>query len=246
MADLAMSPQSQTLSQVDRVVDTIVAPSRTFSDIRRTTSWWLPFVLVVVAAYILTAAIQQKVGWSLLVDNQMRSNPKAEERLAQLTPEQLAKQHRITQNITMGAFYALPLVDIASFAFMAIILWPTINFAFGGSATYGQVLAVTVFAAIPGAIKAVLAAVLLYAGRSPESFTADDMLGSNIGYYIVSPGAAKTFLTSVDVFSIWTAVLLSIGLAIVARTKKSSGYIAVFGWWLLIVFVRTGFAAINS
>ncbi len=196
MADLAISPQGHTLSQVQRVVDTIVAPSETFSDIPRSTSWWLPFVLAVIAAYILTAAIQQKVGWSQLVDNQMRSNPKAEERLAQLTPEQLAKQHRITENITRGAFYAVPVVDLASFAFMAVFLWPTINFVFGGSATYGQVLAVTVFASIPGAIKALLAAILLYAGRSAEEFTADDMLGSNIGYYIPSPGALKTFLTS--------------------------------------------------
>lgn len=246
MADLAMSPQGHTLSQVQRVVDTIVAPSETFSDIPRSTSWWLPFVLVVIAAYILAAAIQQKVGWSQLVDNQMRSSPKAEERLAQLTPEQLARQHHITENITRGAFYAVPVVDLASFALMAVILWPTINFVFGGSATYGQVLAVTVFASIPGAIKALLAAILLYAGRSAEGFTADDMLGSNIGYYIRSPGALKTFLTSVDIFSIWTAVLLSIGLAIVARTKKSSGYLVVFGWWVLIVLVRTAFAGINS
>lgn len=246
MADMTMSPPVLPLSEVQRVVDTIVAPSKTFSDVPRKQSWWLPFLLIVVAAYVLTAAIQQKVGWSQLVDNTMRSNPKAEERLAQLSPEQLANQHRITQNFTMGTFYALPVVDIASFAFMAVILWPTINFGFGGSATYGQVLAVAVFSAIPGAIKALLAAMLLYLGRSPETFTPDDMLGSNLGYYIASPGPVKTLLSSVDVFSIWTAVLLSIGLAIVGRTKKSAGYAAVFGWWILIVLVRTGFAAIGS
>jgi hypothetical protein len=31
------------LSQVERVVDTFVASSKTFTDILRSTSWWLPF-----------------------------------------------------------------------------------------------------------------------------------------------------------------------------------------------------------
>ena len=35
------------LSQVERVVDTFVAPSKTFTDILRSTTWWLPFLLSV-------------------------------------------------------------------------------------------------------------------------------------------------------------------------------------------------------
>ena len=33
---------------------------------------------------------------------------------------------------------------------------------------------------------------------------------------------------------------MGIGLAIVAGAKRSSGYIAVFGWWALIVLVGVG------
>ena len=246
MSEMAMAFDSKPLSEPERVVDTIVAPSKTFHDILRKSSWWLPFLVVILAGYLLTAAIQQKVGWSQLVENEIHANPKAEQRMADLSPEQVATQHKAMQFSFMGGFYGLAVVDILSFAFMAVILWPTINFGFGGKATYGRVLAVCVFAAIPGAIKAVLAAVLLYAGRSPDSFTTDTMLGSNLGYYINSPGALKTLLTSFDLFSIWTAVLLSIGLAIVARTRRSSGYFAVFGWWILITVVRTGWTAVGS
>ena len=35
------------LSQMERVVDTFVAPKKTFTDILRSTSWWLPFLLMV-------------------------------------------------------------------------------------------------------------------------------------------------------------------------------------------------------
>ena len=246
MSQVSVVPESAALSQTERVTDTLVAPTKTFTDVLRSSSWWLPFVLVILCGYLLTAAIQQKVGWSQLVDNEIRSNPKLEQRLADMTPEQTAAQHKGMQYSFMGTFYAIPIFDLASFALMAVILWPTINFGFGGSATYSRVLAVTVFAAIPGAIKALLAAILLYAGRGADTFTADTVLGSNIGYYLESAGPLKTLLTSFDLFSIWTAVLLSIGLAVVARTKRSNGYIAVFGWWILITLGRTGWAAVGA
>lgn len=246
MPEAVLVSEVRPLSQTERVVDTLVAPTKTFTDLFRSVSWWLPFLLVILCGYLLAAGIQQKVGWSQLVENEIRANPKLEQRVADMSPEQTAAQHKAMQYSFMGAFYAVPVIDLASFALMAVILWPTINFGFGGTATYGRVLAVTVFAAIPGALKALLAAILLYAGRSPDTFTTDGMLGSNLGYYVESAGPLKTLLTSFDLFSIWTAILLSIGLAIVARTRRTNGYIAVFGWWILITLVRTGWAAVGA
>ena len=40
--------------------------------------------------------------------------------------------------------------------------------------------------------------------------------------------------------------LVGIGLAIVAKVKKSAGLAAVFGWWLLILIVKVGYAAITG
>ena len=40
------------LSQVERVVDTFVAPSKTFADILRSTSWWLPFLIQIGRAHV--------------------------------------------------------------------------------------------------------------------------------------------------------------------------------------------------
>ena len=43
----AVMESGKPLSQVERVVDTFVAPTATFTDILRSTSWWLPFLLLV-------------------------------------------------------------------------------------------------------------------------------------------------------------------------------------------------------
>ena len=39
-------------------------------------------------------------------------------------------------------------------------------------------------------------------------------------------------------------MLVGIGLAIVAGVKRSSGYIAVFGWWAIVVLVGAGWSAV--
>jgi len=41
-------------------------------------------------------------------------------------------------------------------------------------------------------------------------------------------------------------ILMGMGLAIVAGVKRTSGYIAVFGWWAIVVLVGVGFAAAFS
>jgi hypothetical protein len=92
----------------------------------------------------------------------------------------------------------------------------------------------------------VIAALVLFFGTAAENFTLQNMLGTSAGYYIEEAGPLKTFLTSFDLFTLWTLVLMSIGLAIVAKTKRSSGFIAVFGLWLITVLVGTGLAAISS
>jgi len=42
----------------------------------------------------------------------------------------------------------------------------------------------------------------------------------------------------------WSLILVGIGLAVVAHVKRSSGLIAVLGWFVLILLVRVGYAAI--
>ena len=44
----------------------------------------------------------------------------------------------------------------------------------------------------------------------------------------------------------WTLVLLGMGTAAVAGVKRGSGYIAVFGWWAIIVLFGVGIAAVRG
>jgi hypothetical protein len=58
--------------------------------------------------------------------------------------------------------------------------------------------------------------------------------------------ALYSLASSLDVINIWSLFLMGMGIAIVAGVKRSSGYIAVFGWWALIVLISVGYAAATS
>jgi hypothetical protein len=60
------------------------------------------------------------------------------------------------------------------------------------------------------------------------------------------PAALWGVYSALDIMGIWTLVLLSMGLAKVAGTKPSTGYIAVFGWWVLTVAIGVGISAAFS
>ena len=243
-------PVAPGLSQWQRVTNTFTAPSKTFEDIKRgNKSWWLPFLILAVAGYILFAAISFKIGVHQVVDNQMHLDPKAEERMAQAPPDTRAMTEKISYYVTEGVFIANPLFVLAISAVGSLGLWGTINFVFGGKAKYGNIFAVWMFAYLPSVVKTLLGVVVIFAGADPETYNIKNFAPTNIAAFLPVAETNKvvySLASSLDAVSIWIAILLGIGVAIVAGVKRTSGYIAVFGWWAIFVLIGLGFAAISG
>jgi hypothetical protein len=183
-----------------------------------------------------------------VAENSIKQSPKRAEQFDKLPADQRASQMKITVIVTKVIFGAIPIFALIATAVIAGVLLATINFGFGGKATFWEVFAVSWYAGLPGLIKVVLGIAALLAGLAPESFNSQNFSGTNIGYYL-PPETSKPLMslaTSLDVVTIWTLILSAIGLSIVAGTKRSSGYIAVFGWWILVILVGAGSAAAFS
>ncbi|MGB7546138.1 MAG: YIP1 family protein, partial [Terracidiphilus sp.] len=249
MSDQEVQPAAEAapgLSQWQRVSNTFSAPSKTFADIKRgNRSWWMPFVILALVSYILFAAVAFKIGMQQVVDNQIHLNPKQEEKLAEAPPAQREMSAKISLYVTEGVFIANPLLLLAIVALGSLGLWGTINFGFGGKAKYGSIFAVWMFASLPSVIKVLLGTIVIFAGVAPESFNIKNYAPTNLGAFLnplETNAALYSLATSLDAITIWTLVLLGIGTAAVAGVKRSSGYIAVFGWWALFVLIGVGFA----
>jgi hypothetical protein len=240
-------PVGGGLTQWQRVVYTFSAPSKTFNDIRdRSRSWWLPLIILALGGYVMFAAITAKIGWQQVAENAVHQSPKAEERMANATPEARATSQKFTVIFMEGAFIANPALVLLFAAVGSLVLWGTINFMFGGKAKYGNVFAVWLYASLPGIIKSLLCVAVIYTGIAPESFNLSNPAPTNIGAFLnpmETNAALYALAKALDIVTIWTLILAGIGVAAIAGVKRNSGYIAVFGWWVIIVLCSVGWAA---
>ena len=247
------APEAPGLTQMQRVTCTFSAPSKTFEDIKRgNKSWWMPLLIMAIVSYLFFAVVASKVTMQTVVDNQRKlMSEQQQEQMGKATPEQREMQTKISLYVTEGVFIASPLFVLAVAAVVSLVLWGTINFVFGGKANFGAIFAVWFFANLPSIFKTLLGIVVVFISNTPETFNIKNFAPTNLAAFVFpNPVEANKALyalaSSLDFVSIWCLVLMSIGLATVAGVKRTSGYIAVFGWWAIVLLISVGVAAIQG
>lgn len=240
-------PESKGLAQVERVVDTFVAPSKTFTDILRSTSWWLPFLLLVVVTMASSFAIDRKIGFERVAEQSISQSSAVEEQMAQLPPDQRAVQiHRIAVGQKYGS-YAAAVIILIFVAIVALLNWVSLNFGLGAKTSFGQNFAVCMYAGLPKIFVGLLNIVFVYAGVNTENFDLNNPVGTNIGYYMTdSAHWLQTAMSFFDIFGLWTLALTVIGLAIISRKSKTQAAIVAVGWWLIGMLILTGITAVRG
>ncbi len=246
MADMVVAGSGGAggLSQVERVVDTFVAPSKTFTDILRNTSWWLPFVLYFIVAAFFAFSVDKKIGFDAVAEQAVQQSQMAQDRMANLPPDVRAKAIHQQAVGTKYASYAGGIFFLIFALIGALLNWATINFGFGAKTTFGQNFALQMYASLPMMLKSLLSAVVVFAGVGTDNFNMQNPVGTNLGYYLGDSAhwmrAAGTFF---DLFGFWSMALAIIGLAIISKKSKGQAAIVVVGWWLVFLVVVTGFTA---
>jgi hypothetical protein len=245
MSTAPAAPLAAPLSEPARIVDTFVAPTKTFADLKRSAAWWAPFILVAIASYVLVGVAAQKIGWDQIVENQTRLSPKRAAQIESLPAEQRARVVAQTVTVTKIISYGFPLVNLALLAAIAAVLMASFNFGAGAEISYKLSLAVVMYASLPGILKALLAAGSILAGLNPETFNFQNPVGTNPGYFMdptASP-ALYALASGVDVIMLWTLALTATGFSAVSKLKRGTTFAVVFGWYVLLLLARAGFTA---
>lgn len=247
-ATVSPTPEATPLSEPARIINTFVAPSKTFTDLRRSAAWWAPFLLIVIFSTAFVYVAGQKVGFRKAMENQMQAQPKTQARLEQLSPEQREQQMEQGAKITKDIAYAFPAIQFVILVIIAAVLFGTFKFAAGANVSFKVALAIVMYAGLPGLLRVVLAVVSLLAGASADSFTFQNPVATNPGYFL-NP-ADSPFLYSLasalDIFLIWTLVLTAIGFTCVSKVKRGTALAIVFGWWAFFTLAASGLGALFS
>ncbi len=206
------------LSQLERVVNTFVAPSKTFEDIQRSAAWWLPFVLLSILGFAYFAMLDKKVGFETLAQKQIAASPRAQ----QASPEQLAQSVKFSVVIFKVLAFAGPIFFLLLALIITLVLWGAFNFLLGAELRFGQSMAIVIYGWLPSIVTSILAIVTLAIG-DPDNFNLNNPVATNPAYFM-DPVNSSKFLygmaTSLDIIKIWTIVLMGIGFAVNSEKKK--------------------------
>ena len=235
------------LSEGERLINTFVAPSKTFTDIRRNASWWAPWLVLSLVAVAFAFTVQKRVGFSQAVQNVSRLTPKQAEKMEQMPPEQRAKVERAQTIGRQIVSYLWPVWWILAFVIMGAIYMGTFNFGLGAEVTFKQSMAVVAFASLPAIFKELLAMVAMFMpGFDPEGFLLPNPAATNLGALVSQPQNHMTlwaFLSGIDVINIWCAILLGIGYSCISKVKRGTALTVIFGWYVFFLLLGVGISA---
>lgn len=241
------TPEAQPpLSQTERVLDTFIAPTKAFTDLRRSANWIVPFLLMSIATIALVFVADRKIGLEKIVENQLAMQPKQAARLDQLSPEDRARKMQTVVSFNRTVSYMYPLFILVFLVIVAGVLLATFNFGLGTEVTFNQSLAVCIYASLPSVIKALLAVLVLFLGAG-EAFTFQNPIASNLsGLFDPSSHFLYAVALNLDVFNIWTIALTGIGFSCLTKIKRSTCLGVLFVWWAVWVLGISGISAAFS
>lgn len=118
----------------------------------------------------------------------------------------------------------------------------------GGEGNFRQSWSVALYSWVPQLLKGLLVTFLIYrAGTvTPEEIAA--LLKSNLGFLTDPKGNPILFalLSSIDIFAIWTVILLGIGLSYAHKTSRGKAFGIIVTLWIIVIAGKLGLAALQN
>ena len=241
------APEAQAaISPFGRIIGTLFSPKSTFEDIVRKPGWVLPVVLLTLLSLGVSFAINQRINWREFMSQQIEKSPSA----ANMSAEQ--KEQRIEGGAKFSpAFtYAIGLLGpVIATLLVGLVMWGSYNLLGGANTNFGTSLSITAHAFLTGLVSSPLLILILYL-KPIGSVDLENPVAANLAAVLPDDAAKWLFALckSIDIFSIWTLILLAIGFA-ATNPKKLAGskaFSIAFTVWAVFVVCRVGWAFISS
>ncbi|HZM89269.1 MAG TPA: Yip1 family protein [Blastocatellia bacterium] len=271
------TPQQQDQPRVEeparlgpfaRLTGTLLSPGETFEDVNRKPTWLAPLLIasVTMLAFSLFFEWKVKPDWNkfFLTMTEKRMGKS----ISELPPDQqdqVKKQLEFQKKLAvtdLNSPVSLLIATVRSVVFHVVgFLIPAGIFALGfllmqGKTTFKRILSVVAWSWCATGLVYLIVSVAALMTRNSESMRdinlADpsSIVPTSIGAFLPSgmPAVMHSIAGSFDVFTIWYLILLTIGFAAIAGTKKfktSKAATLVFGVWGVWVLLKAAFAAMG-
>jgi hypothetical protein len=240
----APAPEPPPLSEGARIINTFIAPSKTFTDLGRNASWWGPWLLISIFALIFIYSMDRQIGFDQINKNEIAHSARADA-FDKLSPEDQAKQLRVGDAFIRYLSYGIPVTILLFLAITTTVLWITFRFATGADVSFKTAYAIIFYASLPGIIGSILGAISMFAGVDPEGFNVNNPVATNPAYFMDRAGNKFLYgmASGLDILVIWSIVLMGIGFSCNSKVKRGTAIALVAGWYLVWKLAMSALAA---
>lgn len=216
---------------IQRILGVLTAPGETFESIARRPDWVIPLLVIMAVSIIAGLLIASRLDFSALGREAIEMNPRASE----MSSSQAESAARFTSAIMRVSAYASPFLSVISLLIVAGVLLLTFRLM-AGEGDFRQAFSVTTYAWCPRLIKGILGTVVILSRKSLSIFELQNPLMSNLGFLFDPKTKPLQFAmaSSIDIFAIWSVILLVLGFAAVSKLSRGRSAAIVVGWWILI------------
>jgi hypothetical protein len=236
------------LTELQRILGVFTDPSGVFADIAERGRWWLIAALLILMNVVAVTAMVQRVGYERMIQQAMDQNP----RLQEMSPEQRMQVMESQRRFMPVAVRVLPpLAIVGGLLAVAGVLLFSFRMLLDADVRYRHALNITAYSWLPPAAAGnVMFFALLYL-KSPDDFDAQEAGGLSIGSFLSRDTAAwlRSLASSIDLFTLWTIVLIAAGFSAYCGKKKLPFGRALWGVlapWFVYVLAKMGFAALTG
>ena len=228
-----------------RIIGVFFSPKATFEDIAKRPSWILPVVLMTVLGAAVAFVMNQKVDWRDFASKRIEESSRTANLSAEQKEQQIAMSAKISPGIAYGFGIAWPILQALIVGGILLLAYNLIG---GAGARFGTSLGITAHAYFPWILYSLLFILILFL-KTPGTVDLDNPIATNVGAFLPesTPKALMSLGKSIDLFSFWTLLLISMGfMAVNPKKLKGKSLSIAISVWAFYVAIKMGGAWIFS
>ena len=209
-------------------------PTRVFRSLAQRPTWWVPFLLSLALTLLFYFGTWSRIDVRHLFQNlQQHPNPQAWQ-FNSMPPGQRAKIENIFTLTVRYSWILGPLLTLLYLEIESAFQFSLFRLVFHAEVSFRQVNAVVWHSILPGLLSFLPLALKPFLGHRLDSLQFKNLGYADLAYYF-NPATTPRFFygiaSSINFFTVWTLLLLAVGLVVVGRTQRIHGAIAAVIWW---------------
>lgn len=226
--------EKEKMTEISRILNIFFEPRKIFENLKIKPRWLVPFIIISIIG--ITSFYYT---YPFIMKGQI-ARIEANERIPDAQKEIIIERMSETEHPPIWQLGITPIFTFLYFLIVAAVLFFVGNVLLGGDSSFGRILSIFVYSSLVAIPQAIIKIPLVFMRETAEIQTSLALL--------LSPDIRETFLyrffAQIDIFTIWTLILVSLGMAVMYNFTLRKSATTVFVLWLLWVLISSALAGI--